>query len=135
MSSRWGVLAVLFALFFGPSSFGDEIQQMKSDLIGKVMGGREKCWKFQSLSQIKSLEIKTKNDEGMKQVYTIELQLKDSRVPGVYRAEADVTYQQINGKWMIQVVGLIDQKKVGEAEEKQQCADPVPKADHDADGE
>ena len=106
MRNGWVSLALLFVLFCGASSFGDEVQQMKSELMGKVMGGREKCWKFQSASQIRSLEIKTKKDDGMKQVYTIELQLEDSRVPGVYRAEADVTYQQVAGKWVIQVVGL-----------------------------
>ena len=37
-----------------------ELDQMKCDLIGQTMGGREKCWKFRSPEHIKELIIRKK---------------------------------------------------------------------------
>jgi hypothetical protein len=84
----------------------DEVQQMKSELIGKVMGGRERCWRFQSTSQIKDLEIKSKKEEGTNRIYSIVMELSDSRVSGVHRAEADVIYKKTGITWKIEMVGL-----------------------------
>lgn len=83
-----------------------EVEQMKSDLMGKTMGGREKGWKFQSPSQIKSLVINKKTESAQQRVYVITLKLQDERVPGVYQAEAVVTYEKKESTWAIKVVGL-----------------------------
>ncbi len=83
-----------------------EAEQMKSDLVGHVMGGREKSWKFESVSQIKELVINKRKEEPKKRVYSVTLTLHDSQVPSVYKAEAEVTYEQVGSKWEVKVVGL-----------------------------
>lgn len=93
-------------LVFGFAFQATEVEQMKSDLIGKVMGGREKAWKFQSVAQIKELAINNKQESAQQRVYSITLKLQDSRVPGAYKAEAEVTYEKADSKWEIKVVGL-----------------------------
>lgn len=80
--------------------------QMKSDLVGQTMGGREKCWKFQNRDQIRDLEIKDERTEGDRRVYSIVLKLSDARVDGAYRAEATVWYARTDGTWRIEHVGL-----------------------------
>ena len=60
-----------------------ESDQLKSALVGQCMGGREKCWKFQSADQIKELVIKNKTQDAQKQVYTIALQLQAANVSGI----------------------------------------------------
>src|SRR5207244_1843539 len=59
-----------------------EVEQLKSDLIGQCMGGREKCWKFQSVDQIKALTIQKKTEDSQKRVYTIALQLQAAKAAG-----------------------------------------------------
>ena len=89
-----------------------EADQMKAALIGKTMGGREKCWKFQSLSQIKELVIREKKEVPQQRVCFITLKLQDARVPGVYQAEAEVTYRKVDAGWEIKVVGLKSLMKI-----------------------
>src|SRR5574342_1173292 len=67
-----------------------EVERMKSALVGKVMGGREKCWKFESVSQIKELVIRNSKEQAQERVYSVALTLQDARVPGVYKAEAEI---------------------------------------------
>src|SRR6266545_4901186 len=69
-----------------------ESDQLKSDLVGQCMGGREKCWKFQSADQIKELVIKNKTEDAQKRVYIIALQLQAANATGKYAAEARVEY-------------------------------------------
>jgi hypothetical protein len=76
------------------------------------MGGREKGWKFQSTEQIKELTVKEKKEEATKRIYTITLKLQDSRAPGVYQAEAEVTYEPVDSKLEIRLVGLKSLKKL-----------------------
>lgn len=83
-----------------------EVERIKSDLIGKVMGGREKGWKFQSLDQIKELVITDKKEEAQRRVYSLDLKLQDPRSPGLYKAKADVTYERVDSRWEIKTVGL-----------------------------
>ena len=47
-----------------------EVELLKADLIGQCMGGREKCWQFQSLDQIKELAIKNKAEDSQKRLHT-----------------------------------------------------------------
>src|SRR2546430_16262906 len=89
-----------------------EVDQLKSDLIGQCMGGREKCWKFQSLDQIKQLAIKNKTEDSQKRVYTITLQLQASKASGKYAAEARVEYLKAATVWKIKQVGLLSLKKI-----------------------
>ncbi len=104
------IVSIIFglALFFvfGQTFSASEAEQMKFDLIGKTMGGRDKGWKFQSSEQIKELVINDKMEEPQRRVYSITLKLQDPRVPGVYKAEALVTYERTEAKWEIKVVGL-----------------------------
>src|SRR6266704_6691760 len=69
-----------------------EVDQLKSDLVGQCMGGREKCWKFQSVDQIKELVIQNKTEDARKRVYTVALQLQAANAKGKYAAEARVEY-------------------------------------------
>ena len=93
------------------SAPASEVDQLKSDLIGQCMGGREKCWMFQSPEQIKKLEIKKKTEEGAKRVYTIALQLQASKTSAKYSAEARVEYLKAGSVWKIRHVGLLSLKK------------------------
>ncbi len=100
------IFALSLTLIFGYSSQAFEVERIKSDLIGKVMGGREKGWKFQSLDQIKELVITDRKEEARKRVYSLDLKLQDPRVPGVYKAKADVLYERVDSRWELKVVGL-----------------------------
>ena len=89
-----------------------ESDQLKSDLVGQCMGGREICWKFQSVDQIKELVIKNKTEDARKRVYTVALQLKAANVAAKYSAEARVEYTKVGTAWKIKQVGLLSMKKV-----------------------
>ena len=89
-----------------------EVVQCKSDLIGKTMGGREKCWKFQSMDQIKELAIQNKQEDGQQRRYSVSLVLQDPRAPGKYKAEALLVYEKADGQWKIKSVGLISMTKL-----------------------
>ena len=89
-----------------------EVEQLKSDLIGQTMGGREKSWKFQSLDQIKELVIKTKTEDTQRRVYTIALQLQAANAGGKYAAEARVEYAKAETGWKIRQVGLLSLQKM-----------------------
>src|SRR5438132_13473194 len=83
-----------------------ESDQLKSDLVGQCMGGREKCWRFQSVDQIKELVIKNKTEDAQKRVYTVALQLKAANANAKYAAEARVEYTKVGSVWKIKQVGL-----------------------------
>src|SRR5436189_4811732 len=89
-----------------------EVDQLKSDLVGQCMGGREKCWKFQSTDQIKELVIKNKTEDARKRVYTVALQLQSASAPAKYSAEARVEYTKAGNAWKIKQVGLLSMKKI-----------------------
>ena len=93
-------------------AIGSEVEQVKSALVGKVMGGREKCWKFESVSQIKELVIRNRKELAQKRLYSVALTLQDARVPGLYKAEAEITYEKVDSEWQINVVGLKSLRKV-----------------------
>ena len=89
-----------------------EVDQLKSDLVGQRMGGREKSWKFQSVDQIKKLEIKNQTEDSKKRVYTIALQLQAAKTSGRYAAEAQVEYSKTGTGWKIKQVGLLSLAKI-----------------------
>ena len=89
-----------------------ESDQLKSDLVGQCMGGREKCWRFQSTSQIKQLVIKNKTEDARKRVYTVALQLQAANATAKYAAEARVEYAKTGNTWKIKQVGLLSMKKI-----------------------
>ena len=89
-----------------------ELDQMKCDLIGQTMGGREKCWKFRSPEHIKELIIQKKTEDSQKRVYTIKLQLEADKACGRYAAEARVEYFRAATGWKIKQVGLLSLAKV-----------------------
>jgi len=89
-----------------------EVDQLKADLVGQSMGGREKCWNFQSLDQIKQLTIKNKTEEAQKKVYTISLQLQAANGSPKYAAEARVEYTRTGAAWKIKHVGLLSLAKM-----------------------
>lgn len=89
-----------------------DVEQLKTGLIGQTMGGREKCWKFQCLDQIKELRIKGKTEEAQRCVYTIGLQLQATNVSGRYAAEARVECVKADTGWKVKQVGLLSLEKV-----------------------
>jgi len=88
-----------------------EVDQLKADLIGQSMGGREKCWKFQSIEQIKELAIQEKTENPQKRVYKIALQLQAAKATGKYAAKARVEYVKTPTGWKIKHVGLLSLAK------------------------
>ena len=89
-----------------------EADQLKSDLVGQCMGGREKCWKFQSADQIKKLVITNKTEDAQKRVYTLALELQAANATGKYAAEARVEYTKTGSVWKVKQVGLLSMKKI-----------------------
>jgi hypothetical protein len=89
-----------------------EVDQLKSDLIGQTMGGREKSWAFQSVDQIKELVILNRGEDEQNRVYSITLVLQDPRVPGKYKAEAQVVYEKVDTQSKIKSVGLVSLIKI-----------------------
>jgi hypothetical protein len=89
-----------------------EVQQLRSDLIGCTMGGREKCWKFQSADQIKELVIKEKTEGAKKRVCTVALKLQAGSTTGKYAAEARVEYEKIGTEWKVKQVGLLSLARI-----------------------
>jgi len=88
-----------------------EVDQLKADLIGQSMGGRERCWKFQSIEQIKELAIQEKTENPQKRVYTIALQLQAAKTSGKYGAKARVEYVKTATGWKVKHVGLLSLTK------------------------
>src|SRR5437588_7976840 len=84
-----------------------EVDQLKTDLVGQCMGGREKCWKFQSVDQIKDLVVKDKSEDSQKRVYSVALKLQAGKGSGKYAAEARVEYTKLAAGWKIKQVGLL----------------------------
>src|SRR5437879_13808373 len=80
--------AMVVAGSLAAATQASEVDQLKSDLVGQCMGGREKCWKFQSVDQIKALTIQKKTEDSRKRVYTIALQLQAAKDGGNYSANA-----------------------------------------------
>jgi hypothetical protein len=105
-------LAIALAGWLALPMQAAETDQLKSDLLGQCMGGRERCWKFQSSDQIKELVIKNKIEDAQKRVYTIALKLQAANTPGKYAAEARVEYSRTKTGWHIKQVGLLSLKKI-----------------------
>ena len=101
-----GMLASALAL----AQPAPEPQLMKADLIGHSMGGREKCWKFQSLDDIKVLVVKSQTADAQKRVYTIALKLQAPKGGQTYAAEARVEYVKVDQQWRIKQIGLLSLK-------------------------
>ena len=105
-------LTMLTATALALSLRASELEQMKSDLTGQTMGGREKCWKFRSPEHIKELIIRDQFEDSQKRVYTIKLQLEADKACGRYAAEARVKYFKTATGWKIKQVGLLSLAKV-----------------------
>jgi hypothetical protein len=89
-----------------------DADQMKSELVGQCMGGREKCWRFRSRDQIKDLVIKNQAEEAQKRVYTVDLKLQDAHATARYSAQARVEYVKAGNTWKIKQVGLLSLRKI-----------------------
>ncbi|HEV8608311.1 MAG TPA: hypothetical protein VGQ99_23455 [Tepidisphaeraceae bacterium] len=90
------------------------VEEIKFDLVGHTMGGREKSWKFQSVEQIKELVIKDihMTEDGKARICTIALRLQASRKTGKYAAEARVEYARTAKGWRIKHIGLLSLEKI-----------------------
>jgi spermidine/putrescine-binding protein len=97
--------------FPGISSASDE-DQLKSDLVGQSMGGREKCWKFQSTDQIKEIKINKKTEDSQKRLYVVALTLQSDKGSGPYAADAQIEYVKDAAGWKIKQVGLLSMRKM-----------------------
>lgn len=106
------MIAALLALGLALGAHASEVDQMKADLVGQTMGGRENSWKFQSADQIKSLTILKKDEDLRKRVCTISLQLQAAKDKPRYAAEARVEYIRTGNAWKIQQVGLLSLKQL-----------------------
>lgn len=85
--------------------------QIKSQLIGQTMGGRQRCWKFQSLDQIKTLAVKSETTNAHQCVCGIDLRLQATNAPAQYAAQARVAYTRTAAGWKLDHVGLLSLEK------------------------
>ena len=105
-------LLTIVASALAISLCASEVDQLKADLIGHTMGGREKSWKFQSPDQIKDLVIRSRREDQQSRVYTIGLKLQAAQTGEKYAAEARVEYSKASTGDKIKSVGLLSLKKI-----------------------
>lgn len=105
---KWVIVLLSLALLVGSAFQGWENEQLKNDLIGALVGEGVSG----SRSHIKELLINDKREDGQHRIYSITVTLKDPRVPGVYEAEADVTYTKVDSRWEVEGVGLKSLEKI-----------------------
>jgi hypothetical protein len=86
--------------------------QLKSGLIGHTMGGRYRCWKFQSIDQIKELTIKGKTEKADQCTYLVALRLQATNSPATYAAQALVACTNTLKGWTVDHVGLLSLQKI-----------------------
>jgi hypothetical protein len=112
MKNKLWLMTLLLAGAMGQPIRADELSQLRADLISQCMGGREKCWKFQSLDQIKTLVIKSTTEDAGRRTYTIALQLQATATSARYLADAQVEYAKVGTSWKIRQVGLLSLAKM-----------------------
>jgi hypothetical protein len=112
MKQKLFFAAMMMAGALALSAPASEVDQLKADLVGQSMGGREKCWKFQSIDQIKQLVIKNKVENAQKLVYTVSMQLQASNTSARYTAEARIECSKTADGWKISQVGLLSLSKM-----------------------
>lgn len=112
MNPKSILLTVVLTLGLALGAGAAETDQLKADLIGQTMGGRETSWKFQSADQIKALTIEKKDEDLRKRVYTIALELQAANDKPRYAAEAQVEYTRTGTGWKIHHVGLLSLRQM-----------------------
>jgi|SRR6185436_16387797 hypothetical protein len=106
------MMAAMMAAGFALGALADDTQQMKADLVGQTMGGRESAWKFQSADQIKSLKVEKKDEVLNKRVYKVALELQATNNAPRYAADAQVEYTRTGSGWKIHHVGLLSLRRM-----------------------
>ena len=112
MKAKTILTTAVLALGLTLGAHAAETDQMKADLIGQTMGGRENSWKFQSVDQIKALTIQKKDEDQQKRVCTIALELQAAKDTPRYAAEARVEYTRTGTEWKIHHVGLLSLRQL-----------------------
>jgi hypothetical protein len=112
MNMKTIIMTIAMAATLTLSLPGAEVEQLKADLIGHTMGGREKSWRFQSPEQIKDLAVESTAEDSQKRIYIMALQLQDSPATGRYAARARVEYEKTSTGWRVKQVGLLSLTKV-----------------------
>lgn len=100
-------LLFLIAFLCGCVHMRTETEQVKYDLIGQTTGGREKAWKFQSVDQIKKINIDKTIIDGKSKIQIVSMTLHDDRVRESYDATVKITYKCVDNSWKIKSVGLL----------------------------
>jgi len=96
-------------------SIPGDVEQLKTDLVGHTMGGREKSWKFQSPEQIKELVVESTTEDPQKpqkRICMVALQLQASPATGRYAAKARLEYLKTPAGWRLKQVGLLSLTKL-----------------------
>lgn len=112
MKTKFRWLPILLAAALTLLARGSEEDELKTQLVGHCMGGREKCWKFQSREQIKALTIKSKTEGAARRVCVVSLQLQATNSAHRYSAEARVEQVKTSEGWKIKQVGLLSLAKM-----------------------
>jgi hypothetical protein len=113
MKRKWFIMVLAAMCAFALSAASvSEVEELKADLIGHTMGGREKSWKFQSRDQIKELRIKNKTETAQKRIYLLALKLQARPGSEQYAAEAKVECSKIPSGWKVEHVGLLSLRKM-----------------------
>ena len=109
----FGYIVVLWLVgAAAPTAQTPTAEQMKSQLVGQTMGGRHRCWKFQSVDQIQELTIKDKSENADQCIYIIALRLQATNAPATYAAQARVAYTNTVAGWTLDHVGLLSLEKI-----------------------
>jgi hypothetical protein len=106
------LITIALACVMGLTVGAAEADQLKGDLIGQTMGGREKTWHFRSPDQIKELVVKNRIEDQQRRVYSISLLLQATNGGDKYAADAKVEYWKAASGWKIDHVGLLSLKKI-----------------------
>src|SRR5688572_30627644 len=112
MKHRFWLMTFLVVGALALARPASETDQLKADLIGQCMGGREKCWKFQSPDQVKDLVIKSRTEDAERRVYVIGLQLQATATSSRFAADARVEYAKAGTTWKLKHVGLLSLARI-----------------------
>lgn len=100
----WIGVSFLVVLFVLGCIHLTETKQIKRDLIGHTMGGREQAWYFANVDQIKSLKVEQRSNS----LVWVDMILHDKRVKPSYHAKALLTYN--DGR--LEMVSLLSIKQI-----------------------
>ena len=78
-----------------------DIEQIKSDLIGRSFISGYKSWQFASLSEFKELKITSEKRQGDVWELDTDIKVQDVNSSQSYDLDCKIVYKKSDGKWQI----------------------------------